>query len=64
MRFRNDPDGTRLPVKLDTTTNGEFAPIPPEPVHRHARRMALMQADANARRCGDAWRSAIPTSIS
>ncbi len=23
-----DPDGQRLPVKLDSTTNGEFAPIP------------------------------------
>ena len=22
--FRNDPDGTRLPVKLDTATNGEL----------------------------------------
>ena len=28
MRYRNDPFGTRLPIKLDTTTNGEFAPIP------------------------------------
>jgi len=36
MRYLNDPDGTRLPVKLDTTTNGEFAPIPLEPVH-HSR---------------------------
>ena len=23
-----DPDGTRLPVQIDETTNGEFAPIP------------------------------------
>ncbi len=23
-----DPHGQRLPIKLDTTTNGEFAPIP------------------------------------
>ena len=23
-----DPDGQRLPIKLDSTTNGEFAPIP------------------------------------
>ena len=29
MRYRNDPDGTRLPIKLVATTNGEFAPIPP-----------------------------------
>ena len=37
MRYRNDPDGTRLPIKLDTTTNGEFAPIPLAPVHHRAR---------------------------
>ena len=37
----HDPDGTRLPIKLDTTTNGEFAPIPLEPVHRQARATAL-----------------------
>ena len=29
--FRNDPKGLRLPVKLDSTSNGEFAPIPLEP---------------------------------
>jgi predicted TIM-barrel fold metal-dependent hydrolase len=51
MKFRNDPHGTRLPVKLDSTTNGEFAPIPLDPVHGHARRLALAHADANARRC-------------
>ena len=28
MKFTNDPEGTRLPVKLHATTNGEFAPIP------------------------------------
>ena len=48
--MRNDPNGTRLPIKLDTTTNGEFAPIPLEPVHHHARHEALAQATANAKR--------------
>jgi len=52
MDFRNDPDGMRLPVKLDTTTNGEFAPIPLEDVHRHARHLAFEAAAANARRLG------------
>jgi uncharacterized protein len=52
MRFRHDPDGLRLPVKLDTTTNGEFAPIPLEPVHRHANRLALETATRHARRLG------------
>ena len=50
MRFRNDPDGTRLPIKLDATTNGEFAPIPLAPVHRHARMLALDRAREHARR--------------
>ena len=27
-RYRNDPDGRRLPIKLDATSNGEYVPIP------------------------------------
>jgi len=50
MRYRNDPEGARLPIKLDTTTNGEFAPIPLAPVHHHARRLAFDSATSNARR--------------
>ncbi|HEY4137299.1 MAG TPA: amidohydrolase family protein [Casimicrobiaceae bacterium] len=50
MHYRNDPDGARLPVKLDTTTNGEFAPIPLAPCHHSARRRAFEQATANAKR--------------
>ena len=52
MRYRNDPDGTRLPIKLDATTNGEFTPIPLEPVHRHANALAFAAAKDNARRLG------------
>src|SRR4029450_6867608 len=44
------PAGPRLPIKLDTTTNGEFAPVPLEPVHRHARHLALEAATRHARR--------------
>jgi predicted TIM-barrel fold metal-dependent hydrolase len=51
-RFANDPEGTRLPVKLDTATNGEYAPIPLEPVHHEANRLALEAAGANAKRLG------------
>ncbi len=50
MRYFNDPDGRRLPIKLDATTNGEFAPIPLEPVHRHANTLAFEAAGGNARR--------------
>ena len=38
-RTRYDPDGLRLPIKLDSTSNGEFAPVPLQPLHRHARRL-------------------------
>jgi predicted TIM-barrel fold metal-dependent hydrolase len=48
----SDPDGTRLPIKLDATTNGEFAPIPLDAVHRRARHFAFESATANSRRLG------------
>jgi predicted TIM-barrel fold metal-dependent hydrolase len=51
-RYQHDPAGTRLPVKLDSTTNGEFAPIPLEAIHRRANHMAMEAAKANARRLG------------
>jgi hypothetical protein len=52
MRYRNDPDGTRLPIKLCPTTNGEFAPVPLSPVHHHARQLAIDAASTHARRLG------------
>ena len=52
MEYTHDPDGTRLPVKLDTTTNGEFAPIPLEAVHLEANATALDRATANSKRLG------------
>jgi uncharacterized protein len=52
MPFNNDPDGRRLPIKLDATSNGEYAPIPLEPVHRAARLAAMEAAAVNARRLG------------
>jgi predicted TIM-barrel fold metal-dependent hydrolase len=52
MRFRNDPDGMRLPIKLDPTTNGEFAPVPLSPVHHHARKLAIDAASKRARSLG------------
>jgi predicted TIM-barrel fold metal-dependent hydrolase len=45
-----DPEGKRLPIKLDTTTNGEFAPVPLEPVHHAIRRHAHEQATHIARK--------------
>ena len=52
MRYQNDPEGTRLPIKLDSATNGEFAPIPLDPVHLEARRRAFENAAAHAKRLG------------
>jgi predicted TIM-barrel fold metal-dependent hydrolase len=52
MRFVHDPGGRRLPIKLDATSNGEFAPVPLEPVHLHARRLAHEAVDACAKKLG------------
>jgi predicted TIM-barrel fold metal-dependent hydrolase len=49
-RYRSDPDGARLPIKLDAATNGEFAPIPLARVHHHAKHLAFESATRNARR--------------
>jgi predicted TIM-barrel fold metal-dependent hydrolase len=52
MKFQNDPDGKRLPIKLDTSTNGEYAPMPLAPVHHEARKRALEATAENAKRLG------------
>jgi uncharacterized protein len=52
MRYRHDPDGLRLPVKLDTTSNGEFEPVPLEPFHEAAIAHAHAAVTDNARRRG------------
>ncbi|MEP6607611.1 MAG: amidohydrolase family protein [Burkholderiaceae bacterium] len=50
MHFENDPQGLRLPIKLDTATNGEYAPIPLAPIHLRARHLAFESATAHAKR--------------
>jgi hypothetical protein len=52
MKSTHDADGRRLPIKLDSTSNGEYEPIPLEPVHREARHEAMVAATANAGRLG------------
>lgn len=47
-----DPDGTRLPIKIDTTSNGEFLPPPLTPNQKLARKLAQEAAGENARRLG------------
>jgi len=55
--FTHDPDGVRLPVKLDATSNGEFVPVPLQPVHRLANHMAGQAATLHAKRLGLGRRS-------
>ena len=35
-----DPEGKRLPIKLDSTSNGEFVPVPLSATNRAANRLA------------------------
>lgn len=52
MKSVHDPFGLRLPIKIDSTSNGEFMPVPLGPVARHARATAHAAVDAAARRVG------------
>ncbi|HYC05172.1 MAG TPA: amidohydrolase family protein [Azospirillaceae bacterium] len=47
-----DPEGTRLPVKIDTATNGEFEPVALPPAIEAAIHEAHRAAGENARRLG------------
>ena len=50
MKHRIDPEGGRLPIKLDSTSNGEFAPIALSRANHHANHLAQEQATHNAKR--------------
>ncbi|MGH8640963.1 MAG: amidohydrolase family protein [Burkholderiales bacterium] len=50
MTKDTDPGGTRLPIKLDTTSNGEFMPVPLSPANRAANRLAHEAAGRNSKR--------------
>ncbi len=52
MAERFDPEGRRLPIKLDTTSNGEFVPRPLAPGVRLAKQLAHERAGQTARRLG------------
>ena len=55
-RKLTDPDGLRLPIKIDTTSNGEFVPIPLSRANRIGNQTALERATANARHRGHSRR--------
>ncbi len=64
MTFYRDEQGARLPVKIDATSNGEFAPQPLTAPARHAVVIADERATANARRLGtDRRRFLAPVSV-
>ena len=44
MVSNRDPAGTRLPIKLDATTIGEFAPIPLDLILQGVRQRAFALA--------------------
>jgi predicted TIM-barrel fold metal-dependent hydrolase len=52
MKHFIDPEGQRLPIKLDTTSNGEFVPVPLAPANRAANELAQEAATRNAKRLG------------
>src|SRR3954463_8073308 len=49
---RIDPEGKRLPIKLDSTSNGEFVPVALSSVNRCANRLAHDAASRFSRRLG------------
>ncbi len=52
MHYRFDPEGRRLPIKLDSTSNAEYAPIPLEPHNRLANEIAQAAVSRNAKKTG------------
>ena len=52
-----DPEGQRLPIKLDSTSNGEFTPVPLDASLRHANTLASEWAQGFARRLNKSRRS-------
>ena len=52
MNNDNDTEGKRLPIKIDTTSNGEYEPMPLSPLNRKGNSLAHERATENARRSG------------
>ncbi|MEM8816238.1 MAG: amidohydrolase family protein [Pseudomonadota bacterium] len=50
MKYRFDPEGERLAVKLDTTSNAEYQPIPLEPRNARANELAQKAVSHSAKR--------------
>ena len=50
VKHRVDPEGRRLPIKLDTTSNGEFEPVPLSQANRASNRLAHEATSENVKR--------------
>jgi hypothetical protein len=50
MKATVDPEGKRLPIKLDCASNGEFVPVPLSQPNRAANRLAHEFASGNAKK--------------
>src|SRR5882672_7741216 len=57
MAERIDPEGKRLPIKLDSTSNGEFVPVPLSRANREANRLAHEYASAFAKKLNQGRRN-------
>lgn len=49
---RHDPEGLRLPIKIDSTSNGEYEPIPIAPRNEEGNRVAMERATERAKHLG------------
>lgn len=61
--FDLDPEGTRLPVRFDGTSNGEFLPLRATPAQRRANALAHEMASDHARRLGIGRRAFLTSSM-
>lgn len=57
MKQQIDPEGARLPIKIDTTSNGEYAPMPLSATNLLGNTLAHQKASENARLQGTDRRS-------
>lgn len=56
-KYIHDPDGIRLPIKVDNASNGEFSPLALSKRNIEGNKQALVDADAAARKLGHDRRS-------
>ncbi|MDT8427420.1 MAG: amidohydrolase family protein [Pseudomonadales bacterium] len=61
MKNISDPDGIRLPIKIDSTSNGEYAPMPISALNRKANALAHDWATSHSRKHGLDRRSFLRT---